>query len=148
MAVAASVRWPVRVSQQCPAQWELTVFSSYIITVITASPRSPLFSFTCEAFEKISHLYQEKVLITTKLTALIVQIRKRKPKYLQKFMTYVFGLGGFPPFLNCLFAKQHQRHIVSAGKVGSWAHCAISELDLCYLSSTFHSFLGSCSSLM
>lgn len=52
------------------------------------------------------HIFiKKKYFITTKLTALIVQIRKRKPKYLQKFMTYVFGFGGggFPhSFIACL----------------------------------------------
>lgn len=73
------------------------------IMTIASSPRSPLFSFIPEAFEKFSHLYKKKkkkeYLRITKPTALIVQIRKRKPKGLQKFMTTFLVWGIFPHFL-------------------------------------------------
>lgn len=120
------------------------------IMTIASSPRSPLFSFIPEAFEKFSHLYKKKKRVFENHQANCSHCtnQKKKTQRLAEVHDYIFGLGNFPPFLNCLFAKQHHRHIVPAGKVSSWVHCTISKLDLRHLSSTFHCSVCSCSSRM
>lgn len=121
MAFGAQMRRNTWASQQCPAHRE----RSHYDWLLLLHP-GHLYLLLYLRLLKSFHIFtkkKKKYLRITKPTALIVWIR-RKPKGLQKFMTYIFGFGNFPPFLNCLFAKQHHRHIVSV----SWESQLLSSL--------------------
>lgn len=73
---------------------ENSLYSAPTSLQLLLLPPGHLYSLLHMRLLKRFHIFiKKKYFITTKLSALIVQIRKRKPKYLQKFMTYVFGLG-------------------------------------------------------
>lgn len=96
-------------------QWVLAAFGSYFMMIIATSSTSPLFSFTHQAFAEVSHLKKKKKKNCDHPQAKYFHSTNQKKKLpnWQKLMTYVFGLGGFPPIPYCLFAKQRHRRIYS-----------------------------------